>query len=284
MPKRVLSFLESAYTDWSANLGIVSGGDEGTLSNANELFFGYTSKGEKVYEHNEDSIGYYTDFRKRITLVVADGIGGASGGSTASQTLVDTIVKNLAKVRSLAKILTYYVPASLEAVHSRLVAAGQHSRLTDSMGATYAVVDIRKSHARVYHQGDSKAIHIRNGEILGQTIDHTLAETLKANGLNPETMGERANHIVMNCISLVKGTYAIENQIARSRWELKQGDWIILGTDGLFDVLEPSEVLTVANSFDTPAEVVYALLKCVKNLVKKGAKDDNISILAYKHP
>ncbi|MCB0335837.1 MAG: serine/threonine-protein phosphatase [Bdellovibrionales bacterium] len=283
MPSRILHYLEHTVAEWRSLKNVISGGQEDWLPNPEPQLplAGRTHRGLSSRSINQDGIAFFASGNNRLVLIAADGIGGAPGGETASALLLLTVVSQLTRIRSLRRIFQYLVPAAFEEFHRKSLKQGNSPLETSSMGTTYAAVDIRSDFAHVYHQGDTKAVHIRNGHVVSETLDHTLEQELRLRGNT--NVPARARHIVTSCVSLVHGLPRKMQPVTKNRWILDNDDWIILGTDGLFDVLDAAEVATITNSFSTPSQVVYALDTCVRMLVEKGAKDDNVSIIAYQH-
>lgn len=197
--------------------------------------------------------------------IIADGMGGVSGGREASGIAVgetETQLKQeLPKAKSGADvddILARAVRAANKAVFEK---ASQTPDLK-GMGTTIVALALFEDKYHVAHVGDSRAYLIRNKEALQLTKDHSLVqERVDAGLISPE---DAENQIDKNIITKAIGVESfIEPDI--SSGFVEAGDIFVLTTDGVHAVVSKQEMLaaTIDNALWPSAEDLA--LKAVEN-------------------
>lgn len=197
-----------------------------------------------VRTENQDA--YYVDLinEDNIALcVVCDGMGGAKAGGLASSLAAETFVKSVKEKLKLNMSAKYIETVARESVLSanRLL---YEKSVSDSecsgMGTTLVAVIADGKHAVVANVGDSRAYSIDENNIVRVTRDHSLVEDLLMKG--DLTIEEARSHPRKNLISRALGTEeTIECDIFTL--DIKQGDNILLCSDGLTNPVEDQEIL-----------------------------------------
>jgi serine/threonine protein phosphatase PrpC len=205
-----------------------------------------------------------------ILLLVSDGMGGANAGEVASAIVVETVTKRLAEssVAAHAAALAESITASNSSV---IEAAKEPGR--EGMGATVVAALIVGAEAITAEVGDSRAYLVRNGEATLVTKDQTYVQLLLDQGiLTPETVANsRAKNVVLQAIGK-----ADEVTVAQRRIALRQGDVLLLCSDGLTAyVNEPEIAATLQGPLDEGCKKLVAMAN------ERGGKD-NITVVAAR--
>ena len=164
-----------------------------------------TEKGGR--SNNEDSI---YPLPEQVTLdqklfMVCDGVGGAEKGEVASslacesiQTFFSTFLKDDPTPEFIHKAVHYAEVCFDSYVQEHPEAMGMATTLTMAYIASSGIV--------LAHIGDSRIYHLRKGEILYQTEDHSLVNSLvKLGKITPE---EALTHPQRNVIiRAIQGTH-----------------------------------------------------------------------------
>lgn len=234
--------------------------------------YGISHKGNRT--HNEDYI-LVKKIKDIYLLAVADGIGGHNAGEVASKMAVDTleefITEEYEEDLSIGEIIKLLKDA-YNLAHDRIRENAIGDR--EGMGTTMTTTVIKEDRCIVVNCGDSRAHLIRDGNIIRRTRDHSLVQTLIDSGQISE---ERAMyHPLKNIITSALGLD--ELKIDDYIWDLKEGDVLLLSSDGLHDYVEKEDILKVVNSYRNPKEIVERLLD-----VALEKTEDNVSILVYKN-
>jgi protein phosphatase len=234
---------------------------------------GRTSK--TVVPQGGTSQGGAASANRYALLIVADGMGGQVAGKEASETAVE-IVKNLfaAKTRgkkSLKDIRRFLVAAFREA-NKTVFKKGES--LAADMGTTLTAALIDNHSAYIGSVGDSRAFHIRGREIRQVTEDHTLAEDMikKGRTTREEVKTSPMRSMLTRSIG-TKEEVAVDEPIGI---ELEDGDCLVLCTDGLTNLVEEREILSVIHN---TADLQRACNKLIDMARKRGGHD-NITVVA----
>ncbi len=243
---------------------------------------GLTDVGRKR-NHNEDSFLIDEDLQ---LYVVADGMGGHAGGGTASRIAVETIDRELRKIRESANTpfaLTSTLQESplpdiiREAVERACVSifhAAQEDPRLAGMGTTVISLMVKDDQAFFAHVGDSRAYLIRGDLIQQISEDHSLVnEQIKAGMITPE---EAKHSRYKNIITRSVG-FEEEVQVDVMGLVTEPGDLFVLCSDGLANMLEDKELLDVVRKTpfeDTPKKLI--------ELANDRGGDDNITVIVVK--
>jgi protein phosphatase len=212
-----------------------------------------------------------------LLLVVADGMGGHLAGDIASQTAITVIRESLAE--------NPLDVASKDAIENRLLALAQAANekiykksLTElncfGMGTTLIIAVVTGASLAVAHIGDSCAYYFRDGEINKITTDHTYVEELVRIGTL--TREEAARHPKRNVITRAVGSMG--RILPDMYWvDLRDGDRVLLCTDGLSKMISESEIAEAVLASGDPDEICGALIS--KSNTRGGL--DNITVLVY---
>jgi len=218
-------------------------------------------------KRNEDS--YYINEAQGI-FIICDGMGGHKGGDVASRLAVQTIRDhlNLTGVEELAPVLTQAVQAANRAIYR----AGNADDTLREMGTTVTAAIIRDECLTVAHVGDSSLYHFHAGILTKITQDHTLAELMKADGVltNSDLPLSSYSHILTRAVGVEP-----EVNIDLHQYKINRGDWILLSSDGLTDLVTESEL---AGFMATASEPESTALALVNAALEKGGHD-NITVL-----
>ena len=225
--------------------------------------FGKTDLG-KTRDHNEDhflvadltlreaslqpSVRTHDLGPRGSLFVVADGMGGAAAGEVASEMATETIYREM--VRALAEEaevtpqrfaarLKEAVEAANERIHSYAVA---HPDVR-GMGTTTTAAGLLGDHVFLTQVGDSRAYLIRRGEAVQLTKDQSLMQRLVEAGELTEE--EAAKSERRNIILQALGPDA-RVKVDLTHQELRQGDILVLCSDGLSGQVKKEEIAAVA--------------------------------------
>jgi serine/threonine protein phosphatase PrpC len=209
-----------------------------------DLVHGALSHVGAVRSENQDRCDVYVatdraDVGRRGSLyVVCDGMGGHNGGSIASGTAVEAMLDAWRRFEGsgLKKRLALAVDAANAAVRTK-AAADVSLR---NMGTTLVAIAVRGDRAQVAHIGDSRCYLFRDGKAEQLTRDHTYLNDLIEIGL---LTPEKARHhpernIITRCIGMGDSL-----QTDFRAMTIRPGDRFLLCTDGLYNYLEPEELL-----------------------------------------
>jgi protein phosphatase len=212
--------------------------------------------------------------------IVADGMGGRNAGEVASSMAVHEIVEFIKdkyisvliekdttedKIFDLIREAIYY---SNDRIYKKSLLNSEYV----GMGTTLSMILIKDNFLYYGHVGDSRIYLVRENKISKLTDDHSLvAELVKQGTIKPE---EANSHPQKNIITRALGTeYDIEADLGK--YETMDGDYILLCTDGLSNLISDNEILELVLAA-TDVEHACDLLI---NKAKENGGFDNITVV-----
>lgn len=247
----------------------------GTINTYQTLNWGAATHKGKIREKNEDS---FVIEPETGLFLLSDGMGGHRGGELASKIVTEDLPvmietgldkrksSNPRTIKALIKncIITQSKQLFLE--------ADSESGFTD-MGATVAVVLIRKGRAYVANLGDSRIYRLRKEKLSLLSKDHSVVSELLDKGeIHPE---EADRHPEQGLITRYVGMGENASPYIRS-FKLHPGDRLLLCTDGLTDMLDDNRILKILTGSAQPQSAAENL---VKNAIEAGGLDNITSIV-----
>lgn len=195
-------------------------------------------------------------------IILADGMGGHRAGNIASEMAVtdlgiawvDTQIDTINEVRE-------WFANNLEMENKKINQLGQDEAYK-GMGTTLEAVAIIDNQAIYAHIGDSRIGLIRGEEYHQLTSDHSLVnELLKAGQLTPE---EAASHPQKNIITQSIGQKD-EIQPDFGIITLEPGDYLLLNSDGLTNMISGSEISDIVTSDISLEDKAATLIRFANN-------------------
>jgi len=214
--------------------------------------------------------------------VVADGMGGHSAGELASA-LASTVLGRtvLAKMMlpgldEAAQAKPDYSALLKEACLEANRAVYDLARKTgNDMGTTLVAALVVGSEVYVANIGDSRAYRVNTHTIQRITTDHSLVERLIATGQISKE--EARTHPQRNLIYRTVGDRP-QVEVDVFQQSLRQGDWLVLCTDGLHGLVEDHRIQQVVTTSPHPQAAAEELIR----LANAAGGDDNITVIVVK--
>jgi PPM family protein phosphatase len=210
-----------------------------------------------------------------VLALVADGMGGRSGGRLASDQVLTT-ARNLFQEQPDAAM----TPRDI----LRQIAAEAHQviRLTAIASekephSTLVAVILQSESAVWIHAGDSRLYHFRDGKLAHKTIDHSYGSRMTAEGELVEGGPETAafKNVLFSAIGIGHELRLDFGQVL----DLRPGDSFVLSSDGLWAYFTEREVGNIVHS--KPArEAAEALIQKARE--RANGAGDNLSVAIVK--
>ena len=226
--------------------------------------------------NNEDCYAYWEpeseeEFQRKGRLaIVADGMGGQEGGQEASRIAVETIVEIYAKA-SDGDIRSQLL-AAFRTAHQRIQQFAREHPLLQGMGTTCTAAVLVQRNLYFAHVGDSRLYLARGAKFSRLTRDDSFVQRLIDHGL--ATPEEAAFHPQKNVLTAALGTGAeIHPQFPAQPMELEAEDVLLLCTDGLWSMVNESEIHKIAS-----VEKTDIACRELIQLARKRGGPDNITV------
>ncbi len=242
------------------------------------LISGNKSDRGLLRENNEDSL-FVND--KVGVYIVADGMGGHNGGEIASSIAVNTLGNALSQgleVNRDSDISSITQKALQEANNEIILRKKNHVELMN-MGTTL-VLSIFFNHIfYISNLGDSRAyLYKKESKLIQLTCDDSLVMEMVKSGMITEV--EAKTHNLKHIVTKYLGA---ENFAVPKIQEchVEQGDWMILCSDGLTNLLEDEEIESaIRENISKGPQTACNIL--VDNANRKGG-DDNITVIIIQN-
>lgn len=205
-------------------------------------------------------------------LVVADGVGGAAGGETASSETVATLLSSLEEEwigdpeRALLDAVT--------AANQRVRELAKADPKIGNMATTLVAALLAGREAWIVNIGDSRAYLSAYGTLTALTEDDSwVAEQLRSGALSEE---EAARSPYQNVVTKGIGVeeHVTPEVIGRT---LQPGETLLLCSDGLYRVVQPAEIVRTLEE-----RPIRAAATRLVELANEAGGPDNISVALYR--
>jgi serine/threonine protein phosphatase PrpC len=229
-------------------------------------------RGDRTYQQDQVDIIPHARVPGCLLAVVADGMGGKSGGRKAADQVILTaqqIFERYSPSRddtgeSLKQVvLESHLMIKLTAITSE---EEPHSTV-----AAFIIGPTRDCH--VIHSGDSRVYHFRGAEMVSRTIDHSYVQRLVAEGSISEE--EANNHPQSNLLTGCLGTHQDPPLSLGHVDRLEIGDSVLACSDGLWHYFTPRELGAIVHALP-PREAGEMLVSKARQRARGGG--DNLSL------
>jgi PPM family protein phosphatase len=237
---------------------------------------GATDRGE-VRTRNEDNYAVYDDLG---LYVVADGVAGRDHGDLASKMAVELVGNFVRRVAPTwptsandgADPCAALIAAAVRHANRRIHREAEKQAEGRGMSTTFVGALVEGNTVHVAHVGDSRAYLFRDGELVQLTRDHSVANE----------MADRTRPIdwlvaAMNPAALTRalGLYQGVDVAVRTEHALP-GDLMLLCSDGISNMLDPSDIAAILGAV-RDIEVCARALIAAANAA--GGRDNSTAVV-----
>ncbi|MFM6928041.1 MAG: Stp1/IreP family PP2C-type Ser/Thr phosphatase [Bdellovibrio sp.] len=205
-------------------------------------------------------------------FIVADGMGGHSGGEVASSMAVETVEEIMLQPQAATKSPREMIQLSYEEASRRIFdkAAKERPELA-GMGTTMVLAYLRGKYLYVGNVGDSRCYMFKRPHLWQITEDHSLInEQLRAGVMSEEQVLQFVGrNVITRSVGYERETYP--DIIER---EVSPGEMFLICSDGLSSLVEDKKISEILNQ-NTPDKIVKA---CVEQALANGG-DDNVTVM-----
>jgi serine/threonine protein phosphatase PrpC len=233
-------------------------------------------KGDREYQQDQVALIAHPRVPGCVMAVVADGMGGRSGGRKASDQVLMT-AKQLFERYSpdhddAGEVLKQIVQESHIVIKLTAISAEQEPHSTIAAFIINPAGDCHWIHA-----GDSRIYHYQNGRLVKRTMDHSYVQTLVDRG---ELTEEEANvhpqsNILMGCLGAEDDPPMDHHFVP----QLRPGDVLMCCSDGVWHYFSPTELGSVLSSLSA-REASEFLIEKARSRGRGGG--DNLSLAIVK--
>ena len=229
-------------------------------------------RGDRAYQQDQVKILAHERARGCLLAVLADGMGGKSGGRKAADQVLLTA----------QQLFERYAPSRddpAEALKQLVLEAHLMIKLTaitaeeepHSTVAAFLISPTRE--CEVIHAGDSRVYHFRNADMVSRSTDHSYVQRLVDEGQITE---EEANvhpqsNLLTGCLGTTQDPPLSHHHIDL----LEMGDCMLACSDGLWHYFTPRELGAIVHALP-PREAGEMLVSKARQRARGGG--DNLSL------
>jgi PPM family protein phosphatase len=232
-------------------------------------------QGDRKEQQDRVAIIPHPRARGVALAVVADGMGGHTGGALAAEQVIHTSKNNLEHFSPAEESARWLLENSMREAHTMIKA----SRFMNEKDPHSTAVMLLLQPGRVTwgYCGDSRLYRFRDGRLLERTVDHSFVEHLLAIGkITPE---QAETHPNRNLLMTSLGGQDEPRFDFGEATELCAGDSFMLCSDGIWAYFDDAELgaLLSENSARLACEKIINLAR-----QRAGGGGDNLSLAVIR--
>ena len=190
-------------------------------SNQDSLSFNNTFvNANKKYETSQEILN-----NNHNIFVLADGMGGYSGGDYASNYVIREIYQEFSYNKN-----NFDINQCLNKIDDKLIEISKYDSNKSGMGTTVVAAIIKKNFVKVFNVGDSCLFHISGKSINKRSVDDNLPGANKS--------------MITQCI----GNFKQPLNIHTFNFEWKINDCLLLVSDGVSDFISVDKIIELMNT------------------------------------
>jgi len=211
---------------------------------------------------------------------VADGMGGHPKGEEAAQLVVDTCEDAFMRAKKPIGNPNQFLEHITRQAHEAIITYGYRHIPAIDPRTTIVLCLVQDGLAHWGHIGDSRLYHIRRGEVIQKTIDHSYVEKLREQGIIDDA--EKENHPFRNYVTRCLGgaPNPPELTLASPPACLEKGDVLLLCSDGLWGPLGDERSAAAMEGEEKISELLTRMADMAAEEASPGS--DNVTGVALR--
>ena len=234
-------------------------------------------KGDRAYQQDQVAVISHPRTVGCVLGIVADGMGGRSGGRKASDQVLMTARQLFTRYRPEHDDAGALLRQLLDEAHTviKLTALSSEQEPHSTLAAFLVNP---KGDCTWIHAGDSRLYHFHRGRLVQRTRDHSYVQVLIDRG---ELTEDQANvhpqgNILLGCLGMTTTPPPVETHFIP---QLEPGDLLLACSDGLWHYFSAEEMGAVL-AMQTPRIAVEMLLAEARRRAR--GTGDNLSLVVLK--
>jgi serine/threonine protein phosphatase PrpC len=208
----------------------------------------------KIEYAKVSAVGDRSDNQDRASVIVSedaaimlvfDGMGGHSDGAIAAEVGMNVVHDAFTSAQLPIFDPQGFLYAALARAHDAVVQLGKDQAVDFRPRATCAICLVQENGSWWAHIGDSRIYHMRNGNLVTRSRDHSHVEILIQEGAITEE--EALDHPMRNFVECcIGGDAPVPDMSITGKKALRNGDVLLACSDGLWSGLNDVEIAEIA--------------------------------------
>lgn len=233
-------------------------------------------QGDRPYQQDQVKLLSHAREEGCLLGVVADGMGGRSGGRKAADQVLLTAQQLFERYDSSSDSPAAFLNQLAQEAHIviRLIAVSAEQEPHSTLAAFLLNPD---GHCHWAHSGDSRLYHFRQEKLVSRSKDHSYVQALVDRGelSEDEAHSDPRANILLSCLGAEQAPQISMHETGK----LGPGDSLLACSDGLWHYFTEHELGHVINQL-TPREACELLVEQARK--RSGGRGDNISLIVVK--
>lgn len=226
----------------------------------------------RVRQMNQDALYASTDPVGPLSnlFLVADGMGGHRAGDFASRYLVEHLPEYIKESTETGAVAA--LRSAIDRINGELFELASSREELSGMGTTLVAATVEGDTLYAANIGDSRLYLIEKGGIRQVTKDHSFVEEMVSIG-----QMERESKEYKQQKNIITRAVGIEKKVEADFFEvgLKQGDYLLLCSDGLSNMVDNSSLFRLVLFPGT----LHMKAKSLVALANQNGGKDNIAVV-----
>ncbi len=232
-------------------------------------------QGDRPEQQDRVTIFGHPTMGGMLMAVLADGMGGHSGGAMAAEQVLLKAKQNFEMYAPKSESAEHLLQEIIEEAHLII----KLTRFTSEKDphSTAVVMLLQPGRVDWAHCGDSRLYHFRRGELVCKTEDQSLVERLVRKGVisAEAALDHPHRNVLLSCLGAENPPQVLHGRVG----ELRAGDAFLLCSDGLWAYFDDRELGRLIDQ-RAPREAAEILIGHARE--RAGGEGDNISVAIVK--
>lgn len=233
-------------------------------------------KGDRDYQQDQLGLWPHPKAKHCLLAVVADGMGGRSGGRKASDQVLMTAHQLFERFSPGTDSPSALLRQIVEEAHTviRLTAVSAEQEPHSTIAAFVLTPD---GACHWIHAGDSRIHHVSNRRLVQRTLDHSYVQTLVDKGvLTPE---QAQNHPQSNVLVGCLGTETAPPASTHMIPHMQAGDILMACSDGVWHYFSEAELAQILSDSSARTACETLIHQARSRALGHG---DNLSVIVVR--
>ncbi len=231
--------------------------------------------GDRTEQQDRAAVFAHPSRKGTLMAVLADGMGGHSGGAMAAEQVILKARQNFESFAPASESAPDLLRSIIDEAHIVI----KLTRFTSEQDphSTAVVFMMQPDRADWAHCGDSRFYHFRSGALVSRSSDHSLVEELVRKGrLDSEGALRHPNrNVLLSCLGSEREPRVDVGHVS----PLVGGDAFLLCSDGLWAYIGEEETGAILAS-QSPRDAASTLIELARQRARGGG--GNISLAVVK--